>query len=331
MLQPAAMTLPRRALLALPALLPLSTRAQPARAQPTWPDRPVRLLVGFPAGSTPDTVTRALAAHFATAFGQPFIPDNRVGAGGNIAADAVAKATDQHTLGVTINGPLTTAQALYPTLPYDPARDLLPVSQLVRMPQFLVVHPSLPADFAGFVAHARANPGKLSYGSVGPGSAGHLAMEDLKARTGTDLLHVPYRGFPPAVLDLVAGRIEAIIISAAAILPQLQAGQVRGLACTGDARHPGAPAVPTVAELGLAGAENYAFNGLIAPPGTPLDRIARLAAEARNALLAPATQQAMERAGFEVVGSGPEDFARFLAAERERWGGLIARLGIRGD
>ena len=323
-----AMPYPRRVLLL--GLLPLLASA--ARAQPTWPDRPLRLVVPFPAGSTPDTAGRAVANHLSQVLGQPCVVDNRVGAGGNIGTDFVAKATDGHTIGVTINGPLTTAPTLYPNLPYDPRRDLAPISLLVRMAQFLVVHPSVPVhDLAGFVAHLKAHPGALTYGSVGAGSAGHLAMEDFLARTGTAMLHVPYRGFPPAVLDLVAGRIEAMMVSAAAILPQLGAEQVRGLAVTAGARLPQAPAVPTLAQAGLPDAESYAWIGLVAPATTPAERVARLAVEAGRALAVPATAAALGAAGFELVGGPPDAFAALIGAETERWGGLIRRLGLRAE
>lgn len=323
--------LKRRALLALPALaaMPATLHAQPGNGE-KWPDRPVRVIVPFPPGSTPDIAGRAVATHFAQVFGQPFVVENRTGAGGNLGTDAVAKATDGHTIGISINGPLTTAQALYPNLPYDPRKDLVPVSLLVRGAQLLVVHPSVPArDLKEFIAYVRANPGKLSFGSVGSGSGSHLAMADLMARAGLDMVHVPYRGFPPAVLDLVAGRIEAMFVIAAGILPQMQEGKVRALAVTADRRIPQAPEVPTLAEAGIPEAASYAWIGLIAPASTPAPRIARLAEEARQGLDDPQTRAALERAGFEVVGSSPAEFARFIAGETERWGGLINRLGIK--
>ncbi|HYF07835.1 MAG TPA: tripartite tricarboxylate transporter substrate binding protein, partial [Acetobacteraceae bacterium] len=189
------MTLSRRGVIAaMPALAALSPASH---AQPAWPERPVRVIVPFPGGSTPDIAARAVAAHFQTVFGQPFVVDNRAGGGGAIGTDAIAKATDGHTIGVSINAPLTTAPALNANLPYDPRRDLAPVSLLVRGAQLLLVHPEVPArDLASFIQHARANPGRLAFGSVGAGSGGHLAMTDIMTRAGIELVHVPYRGFP---------------------------------------------------------------------------------------------------------------------------------------
>ena len=324
------MQLPRRALFALgAAAAPALARAQGAAA---WPERPVRVIVPIPPGSTPDTAGRAVANHFSSAFGQPFVAENRPGAGGNIGTDAVAKATDGHTIGVSINAPLSTAKALYPNLPYDPVKDLAPVSLLVRGAQMLVVHPDVPAtDLAGFIAHVKANPGKLSFGSVGSGSGAHLAMVDLMSRAGLDMVHVPYRGFPPATLDLVAGRIQAMFVISAGILPQVQSGQARALAVTAETRIPQAPEVPTLAEADLPDAESYAWIGLVAPAATPAPVAARLAEEARAALGDPRTRGVLEGAGFEIVASGPEEFTRFVAAETDRWGGLVRRLGITAD
>jgi tripartite-type tricarboxylate transporter receptor subunit TctC len=319
----------RRTLLALGAALPIVT---PALAQPRWPDRSVRIVVPFPAGSTPDIVARTVAQHLSMVFGQPFVVDNRVGAGGNLGTDLVAKATDGVTFGVSINGPLATAPALYPNLPYNPVRDLAPVSLLVRAGQVLVIHPSLPAtNLAEFIAYAKANPAALTYGSVGPGSGGHLAMEDLKARAGIQAEHVPYRGFPQATLDLVAGRINAMFITAAGILPQVREGQVRALAVTAEGRLLQLPEVPTLEESGMAGATSYAWVGMIAPAHTPPDRVEALAREARVALTAGQAKQAMATLGFEVVTSSPTDFTSFIASETQRWGGLIERLGIRAE
>nr|WP_246503846.1 tripartite tricarboxylate transporter substrate binding protein [Plastoroseomonas arctica] len=320
--------MPRRALLGAALAAPGLARAQPA-----WPDRTLRFIVPFPAGSTPDLTGRIVAAGLASALGQPCVVENRTGAGGNIGTDAIARASDGHGFGLSINGPLSTAPALYPTLPYDPARDLAPVSLLVRGAQALVVHPDVPArDLEGFAQAARAGPGGIAFGSVGAGSGGHLAMLDLADRLGgLELLHVPYRGFPEATLDLVAGRIQAMMVTAAAVLAPLQAGQLRALATTGAARFPGLPQTPTLGEFGLAEADSYGWQVMVAPAATPPDRIARLHAAAVAALGEPEARLRLERAGFEVVGSDPDAAARFLAAEAARWGGLIRRLGIRAE
>ena len=323
----------RRPLLLAGVALAASAARHPGAAQEpgasSWPTGPLRLIVPFPPGSTPDLVARLVAEHFREAFRQPVVVDNKPGAGGTLGTALVASATDGHTVGVTINGPVTTAKALYPGLAYDPARDLALVSLLARTPQLLVVHPGVPAtDLATFVAHAKANPARLSFGAVGPGSAGHLAMEDLKARVGIDLAHVPYKGFPEATVDLVAGRIQAMFVIASGILPQVRAGQARALAVTADARIPQASEVPTLAEAGIPDSASYAWNGLVAPATTPPDRVARLAAEARVAVTAPANRATLEKAGFEIVGSGPEEFAVFAAAETERWTAVVRRLGI---
>jgi len=319
----------RRSLAALGAALAVPSLAQ---AQPAWPDRPVRFIVPFPAGSTPDIVARAVAAHFTTVFGQPFVVDNRSGAGGNIGTDAIAKATDGHVIGISINSPLAVAPALYPNLPYDPRRDLVPISVLVRSPQLLVVNPKVPAtDLAGFATYAKANPGKMTYASVGLGSGSHLAMEDFMARTGISMEHAAYRGFAPALLDLVAGRIEAMFAAAGAVLEQVRADHARALAVTSDARIPTAPEVPTLAEVGLPGAASYGWVALVAPSATPEDRIARLATEAQTALADARTKATLEATGFEIVASTPAEAATFIATEADRWGGLVQRLGIRLD
>jgi tripartite-type tricarboxylate transporter receptor subunit TctC len=317
----------RRALLVTG--LAAAAAPRPGRAGEAWPTGTLRVVVPFPGGSTPDLVARVLAERFRVAFAKPVVVENRPGAGGTTGTGAVAAATDGHTVGVTINGPVTTAKALYPNLTYDPARDLALVSLLARTPQLLVVHPGVPAaDLAGLVAHARANPGALSFGSVGPGSAGHLAMEELEARFGVDLVHVPYKGFPEATLDLVAGRIQAMFLIASGILPQVRAGQARALAVTADARMAQAPEVPTLAEAGMPDAASYAWNGLVAPASTPPERVALLAREARAALTEAGSRATLEKAGFEIVASGPEEFAAFAAAETERWTAVVRRLGV---
>jgi tripartite-type tricarboxylate transporter receptor subunit TctC len=322
------MRLHRRTLLAASAALPL-----PALAQPAYPSRPLRLVVPFAAGGSADASARMLAEPLGAALGQPVVVDNRAGAGGNIGTDAIAKATDGHIIGLSINGPLTTAPALYPNLPYDPVKDLAAVSLLARGPQFLVVNNALPVtDLPGFLAHLRANPGKLAFGSVGPGSGGHLGMLDLLGRSGgLEMLHVSYRGFAAATLDLVAGRIQAMMVTTAAVLPQVQAGQVRAIAVTSANRFALTPAVPTLAEQGVANAESYGWQTMVVPASTPPERIALLAAEVQKGLREPAARQRLESAGFEVMATSPAEATAFLAQETARWGGMIRRLNIRLD
>lgn len=324
----------RRALLALPGLaLPaLSTaRAQGADAA-SWPDRPVRLIVSFPGGSTPDIAARAVGGHFTRVFGQPFVTDNRAGGGGTIGADATAKATDGHTLGVTIGGPGSIAKILNPQLTYDPVTDLVPVSLLARMPFVLAVNPGVPVNsVAELVAYAKANPGKLNYGSVGAGSTGHLVVAEMAARHGLDMTHIPFRSVPQSVTEIVAGRIQLMAAAAGSVLAQVRAGQVRALGVSGDGRMTQLPDVPALTDEGEPAAGVYAWIGLFAPPGTPADRVARISAEAGRALSNPETGRALEAAGFEPLGTPPATLAKLIRDEVAHWGPVVQRLGIRPE
>lgn len=320
------MSITRRATLVLPVL------ATPAIAQPAWPDRPVRIIVSFPGGSTPDIAARAVASHFQQVLGQPVVIDNRAGGGGTIGAEAVARANDGHTLGVTIGGPGSIARILNPALGYDPTTDLLPVSLLARMPFVLAVNPAVPArNVAELIAHARANAGRLNYGSVGAGSTGHMLVAEMVARHGLEMTHVPFRSVPQSVTEIVAGRIELMAAAAGAVLAQVRAGQVRALAVSGDARMAQLPDVPRLTEAGEPGAGIYAWIGLFAPPGTPAERVARLAQEAGRALAIPETVRTLEAAGFEPLGSPPAVLAALIQAEVAHWGPVIRRLNIRPE
>jgi tripartite-type tricarboxylate transporter receptor subunit TctC len=314
------------------AVVALTALPMPARAQ-SWPDHPVRVVVPFPPGSTPDLVTRLLAPGWAEAFGQAFVVDNRSGAGGNIGTDAVAKAKpDGYTLLLGSNGPIANNKALYDSLPYDAERDLAPITLMVRAPQILAINPDVPArDFAAFVAYVKANPGKLSYGSVGSGSASHLTMEELKFRVGLDIVHVPYRGFPPAITDLLAGQIQATIAIAAAVLPHIATGKLRGLAVTAIRRSTVAPELPSVGELGLPDLESYAWQGLHAPTGTPAALIARLNGATVQQLRRPEIHDTLVRQGYEVIGDSPEAYAAFIRAETAKWTAVIRRTGARAE
>lgn len=322
------MKLTRRGLAGAAALLATPSLA---RAQAGWPDRPVRVIVGFPGGSTPDIAARAVASHFQSVFGQPFVVENRAGAGGAIGTEAIARANDGHTIGVSIGGPASTARILNPQLGYDPATELMPISLLARLPFVIAVHPAVPAQsLAELVAHAKANPGRLNYGSVGAGTLGHLVTAEFAARHGLDMTHVPFRSVPQSVTELVAGRIQLMAAASGAVLGQVRGGAVRALAITSDGRFPQAADIPTAAEQN-EGSAAYGWVGLFAPRGTPAERIARLATEAALGLAVPQTQAAMTAAGFEIVGSQPDTLRQLVASEIGRWGPLIQRLGIRPE
>ena len=312
---------------ALLAALPLVAMAQ------TYPTKPVRVVVPYPAGSTPDIIGRTLAERLQKAFGQPFVVENRSGAGGSIGAEAVAKAPpDGHTLLIGGNGPVAINKHLYKSLSYDPDRELAPISLLAVAPQLLVARPELKVDdFRAFVEYARRNPGRLSYASVGGGSASHLTMELLKSEARIGAVHVPYRGFPPAVTDMLAGNIDAMFAIVPAVLPYVKTGKMRALAMTTLQRSALAPEVPSVAELGLPALESLAWNGLLAPTGTAAETITRLNAETVRGLRSPETAEALGRLGFEVAAGSPADFSRWIRAESEKWAAVIRASGATAD
>ncbi len=303
-----------------------------ATAQP-YPSKPVRVVIPYPPGSTPDIVGRTLATRLQEALAQPFVVENRTGAGGNIGAEAVAKsAPDGYTLLIGINGPAAINKFLYKGLAYDSDKDLSPVSLLASAPQMLVVTPSVPvADFKAFVAHARRNPGRLSYGSVGSGSASHLTMELLKNDAKVFIVHIPYRGFPPAVTDMLAGNIDAMFAIVPAVLPQVRAGKMKGLAVTGLKRAEMAPEVPSVAELGYPQLESLAWIGLLARAGTPPEVLNRLNAEAVKAMRSPVTRDSLAKQGFDVVGNSAAEFAAWIRAEQQKWSKVITASGATAD
>lgn len=298
-----------------------------------YPAKPVRVIVTFPPGSTPDIVGRALASRLQEAMGQPFVVENRAGAGGNIGADSVAKATpDGYTLLVSTNGVFAINKALYKSMPFDPDKDLVPVSLLATAPQMLVVNPSLGVrSFKEFLEHARRNPGKLSYGSVGAGSASHLTMELLKNDARVFIVHIPYKGFPPAVTDMLAGNIHTMFAIVPGVLPHVKAGKMTGVAVTALKRSDLAPDVPSVAELGYPQLESLAWIGLGAPAGTPQAVLDRLSAETIRGMRAQDVRSLLGKQGFDVVASSPQEFSRWIRAESEKWGRVIKASGAAVD
>lgn len=306
--------------------------AWPATAQ-LYPNRPVRMVVSFPPGTTPDTVARVVAPKMQEALGQPVVVENRAGAGGNVAADAVAKsAPDGYTLLVSTNAAVATNKVLYENLPYDPERDLATISLLATAPQLLVVHPSIPvSNLKEFLQHLKRNPGQLSYGTTGSGSAAHLTMELLKADAHVFIVHIPYRGFPQAVTDMLGGNIHAMFAIAPGVLAHVRAGKMKALAVTALERSARAPEVPSVKELGYPQLESLAWIGLLAPGKTPPELIERLSAEARKALADPEARKLLSNQGFDVSGSSPAEFRRFQQSEISKWGKVIRATGAKPD
>jgi tripartite-type tricarboxylate transporter receptor subunit TctC len=298
-----------------------------------YPSKPVRVIVSFPPGSTPDIVGRAVAGRLQEAMGQPFVVENRAGAGGNIGADAVAKSPpDGYTLLVSTNGVFAINKTLYKSMPFDPDKDLAPIALLATAPQMLVVHPALGLnDFKGFVEHARRNPDKLSYGSVGAGSASHLTMELLKSEAKLSLVHVPYKGFPPAVTDMLGGNIHTMFAIIPGVLPHVKAGKMTGLAVTALKRSDLAPEVPSVAELGLPQLESLAWIGLAAPGGLPQEILARLSQETVRGLRSAESRELLGKQGFDVVAGTPQEFARWIRAESDKWSRVVRASGATVD
>jgi tripartite-type tricarboxylate transporter receptor subunit TctC len=310
----------------------LSLIANLALAQ-TYPSRPVRLIVPFPPGSTPDIVGRTLAGKLQDALGQPFVPENRSGAGGNIGADVVAKSPgDGYTLLIGTNGPVAINKHLYKSMPYDPDKHLAPISLLASASQMLVVSPELKVDsLPAFLEYARSHPGRISYGSVGGGSASHLTMELLKSEAKVFMVHIPYRGFPPAVADMLGGNIQAMFAIIPGVLPHVKAEKMKALAVTALKRSALAPGVPSVAELGFRQLESLAWIGLLAPGGTPPDVLDRLSAETRRGMQSPEVRELLARQGFDVIAGTPEEFARWISAESAKWAKVIKASGATLD
>ncbi|HZM35583.1 MAG TPA: tripartite tricarboxylate transporter substrate binding protein [Burkholderiales bacterium] len=310
----------------------LAAVASAAAAQ-AYPSKPVRLIVPFPGGSTPDTVARTLGQKLNEAWAQPIVVENKTGAGGNIGtAEAAKSAPDGYTLVIGINGPIAVNKALYQNLPYDPENDLQPISLLAVGAQMLAIHPSVPAsNLKEFVEYARKNPGKIAYGSVGAGSGSHLTMELFRSQAKIDMVHVPYRGFPPVVQDLLSGNLQATFAIIPAVLPNVTAGKLKGIAVTSERRSELAPHVPTVAEQGFPRFDATVWIGLLAPAGLPKDVLDKIAGETQKAMAEPEVRNRLVGAGFEVVGGTPEQFARFIKSETAKWTEIVRLTGAKAD
>jgi len=316
----------RRAALAAPALL----LARQAAGQGLF-TRPLRLIATFGPGSTVDLMARALAGPLGEQLGQPVAVENRAGAGGNLGTEAALRATpDGHTLALATSGALAINPVLLPAMPFDVARDVAPLSLVAIGPNLLLARRDLPAaDIAALVALARARPGQLTYGPSGVGSSNHLAGALFSATAGVDLTHVPYRGNAEMANDLLAGRLDLVFSGLPPVLGLLRDGAVRALAVAGPARVPQLPAVPTVAEAGLPGAEAIVFYGLVTAAGVPAPQRAALGAAARAVLASPALAETFATLGSTPQGSDGPAFAALIAAETAKWRGVIARYDIR--
>ncbi|HTP46062.1 MAG TPA: tripartite tricarboxylate transporter substrate binding protein [Casimicrobiaceae bacterium] len=323
----------RRRLLSLAAGVVLACTWVDAPTAQTWPDRPIKFVVAAPAGSSIDVLARAIAEKLKDKLGQPVVVDNRPAAGGTAATDLVAKsAPDGYTMLMSFNGPLAFAPYLYSRLPYNPQRDLAPVVITSSQPNVLAVTASLPArSMRELVEYARANPGKLSYASVGNGSSSHLTMELLKATAGLDIVHIPFNGSPPAVTATVQGETQLMFAVMQPLQAQVQAGKLRALAVTTAKRFPLLPDLPTIAEAGYPGFEALAWNGVLVAAGTPRQIVDRLNAEINAILKDPAVKSALNAQGFELIGGTPEDFTNLIRSESEKWAPVIKRTGAKVD
>jgi tripartite-type tricarboxylate transporter receptor subunit TctC len=304
-----------------------------ARAQGAYPSKPINWVVGFPPGGGADGVTRLVAAKLSQNIGQAVIVENRPGASSIIAAQYVAQAApDGYTILTAEQGSMVFNTALYSKLPYDPLRDFAPVTDMIRAPVVLAVHPSFPAkDLKSFVEHVRANPGKYNYGSPGRGLAHQLAMEAFKQRAKLDIVDVQYKGIAPVVQDVIAGQIPMGPLDTVVVLPHLRSGKVRALASFSDKRLSVTPDVPSLGELGYEGLDIAPIVGVAAPAKTPREIITRLNAEVVKALRDPDVSAKLTGLGLEIIADTPEQFAAFLQAEGNRWLPLIRSLNIKLD
>jgi tripartite-type tricarboxylate transporter receptor subunit TctC len=308
------------------------------RAQAAWPTKPVRIVVPFTPGGTTDILARALAPELGKAFGQTFIIENKAGAGGNLGADVVAKAApDGYTLLMGTVGTQSINPSLYPKMPYDAARDFAPITLVAGVPNVLVMNPAKAAangivDVRTLIAYARAHPGQLNMASSGNGTSIHLAGELFKTMTGTFMVHFPYRGSGPALLDLIGGTMDLMFDNLPSAMPQIKAGKLIALAVTSSERSAALPEVPTVAEAGpVKGFEASSWFGLLAPTGTPADIVARVQQESAKALASPALKERLLSQGAVPGGMPPADFGRFIAAEAKKWAAVVKASGAKVD
>jgi len=307
--------------------------AAPIVAQSTWPTRPVKIVVPTGPGSSLDLIVRAMSDKLGARWGQPVVVDNKPGAGGMLGMDVVAKATDAHTLGIGFNGPIAFAPFLYRKMPYDPAKDLVPVVMTTSQPNVLAVNADkVPAKtVAEFVAWAKAQGGKMYYSSLGNGSSAHLTMELFLAESGVQATHIPFNGSPPAAMAVAQGEADATFMVAPALLPHVRNNKVRLLAVSARERPESLKELPTLAAAGYPSVESLAWNGLFASPGTPETVVLRINADVNEVLKDAAVASTLDAQGLTAVGGSAADFKRVIDTEVKRWGPVIDKLGVKLD
>ena len=333
------MPMNRRHLLAAAALSPLMQPLS-GRAQTGWPTKPVRIVVPFAAGGTTDILARSLAPELQRVFGQPFVVDNKPGAGGNNGAAEVAKApADGYTLLMGTVGTHAINPSIYPKMPYDHVKDFVPVTLVAGVPNVLVINPASAQKYgvnnvADFVKALKANPGRVNMASSGNGTSIHLAGELFKSMTGTFMLHLPYRGSGPALIDLLAGNVDVMFDNLPSAMPHIKSGRLKALAVTSGQRSGALPELPTIAESGVAELKAYeasSWFGLLAPAGTPAEVVTRLQQESAKALATAAMKERLLAQGAIPSGMTPAEFVRFIGAETRKWSGVVKASGAKID
>src|SRR6266850_4818516 len=316
----------RRFAFAVLALLP---GPAPAQAQDAYPSRPVRLILPFPPGGGTDILGRLVAERLAARLGQPVVTDNRGGAGGNVGAEAAARAApDGYTL-LFAATTLAISPSLYAKLNYDPFRDFAPISLVATVPNVMITHPSVPArTLQEFIALAKAKPGEMNFGSGGNGTSNHLGGELFNMVAGVKLVHIPYKGVNLAMNDAMAGNVQLVLIGITAAAPQIKAGKLRALAVLAPQRSAALPDVPTAAEAGLPGFDVTTWYGLLAPGGTPRQVIARLNVELVRTMNEPDLKERLAGMAAEPRTSTPEEFAAYIREEAARWGEVVRKAGL---
>ncbi len=318
--------LPSACLLAL-----LMAVALPAGAQ-SYPTKPVRFIVPFPPGGPTDILGRVVATHLAETWAVPVVADNRPGAGGNIGTEQCARSPADGYTACMLSIAQTISPSIYPRLGFDPVRDFAHVTLLATLPSLLVVHPSLPArNVKELIALARARPGALSYASGGAGTSTQLLMEWLKLEAAVSIVHVPYKGTGPALVDQISGRIEVAFTTIIAVLPYIRSGRLRAIAVSTRERFPTLPAVPAVAESGLKGFDGGSWQGIVMPAGSPRDAVSKASLDLTKMLRSPDTREKILAMGGITLGNSPEEFSAFVRTEMEKWAKVVKAAGIKPE